>query len=407
MKFLSKVSHEESEKIAAKKGNFPAFEGSIWDKRGIKNMRNAATTTIAPTGTISMIATASSGIEPIFALVYTKTVMDGTELVEVNRYFKKALEDAGIYSEDLLRRIATKGSVQDFPEVPEKIRRVFMTAQDISPEWHVKVQAACQKYTDNAISKTINFGNSATIEDVENAYLLSYKLGCKGITVYRDGSRNIQVITTGTAADKKKEGEVEAQTVIATGIRIIPRERPDVIKGFTYKVKTAYGKLYVTINDDEEGEPFEIFSHLGKAGGFFAAKAEAICRLISLALRAGIDPQEVVDQIKGIRGPTPTWGDDGKMILSLPDAIAQLLERHMTREQPLLDLDFKTQEPQKTSEEEIAESMESANAFTPPEKESRDLADMGEAPACPECGAMLQFTEGCLKCGACGYSKCA
>lgn len=407
MKFLSKVSHEESEKLGAKKGNFPAFEGSIWDKRGIKNMRNAATTTIAPTGTISMIATASSGIEPIFALVYTKTVMDGTELVEVNRYFKKALEDAGIYSEELLGRIATKGSVQDFPEVPENIRRVFMTAQDISPEWHVKVQAACQKYTDNAISKTINFSNSATIEDVENAYLLSYKLGCKGITVYRDGSRNIQIITTGTVADKKKEGEIEAQTVIATGIRIIPRERPDVIKGFTYKVKTAYGKLYVTINDDEEGEPFEIFSHLGKAGGFFAAKAEAICRLISLALRAGIDPQEVVDQIKGIRGPTPTWGDDGKMILSLPDAIAQLLERHMTREQPLLDLDFKTQEPQKTSEEEIAESMESANAFTPPTSEGRDLADMGEAPACPECGAMLQFTEGCLKCGACGYSKCA
>lgn len=417
MKRLSKVSHEESEKIGAKKGNFPAFEGSIWDKKGQISMRNAATSTIAPTGTISMIATASSGIEPIFALVYTKTVMDGTELVEVNRFFKKALEEAGVYSDDLLRRIATCGSVQGFDEVPEKIRRIYVTAQDISPEWHVKVQAACQKFTDNAISKTINFGNSATIEDVENAYINAFKLNCKGITVYRDGSRNIQVITTGTSQDKKdNENAIEAQTIISTGIRIIPRERPDVIHGYTYRIQTAYGKLFVTINDDEDGEPFEIFSHLGKAGGFFAAKAEAICRLISLALRAGIDPQEVVDQIKGIRGPTPTWGEDGKMILSLPDAIAQLLERHMNREQPNLDLNFKPAEAKTPDEQKIAESMEAANAFTPPIQEEKiheamtnqkSLADMGEAPACQECGAMLQFTEGCLKCGVCGYSKCS
>lgn len=405
MKFLSKISHEESEIIAAKKGSFPAFKGSIWDKKGQKSMRNAATTTIAPTGTISMMATATSGIEPIFALVYTKTVMDGTELVEVNRHFKEALEKAGIYSEELLRRIAKEGSVQNFPEIPEDIRRVFVTAQDISPEWHVKLQAACQKYTDNAISKTINFGNSATVEDVEKAYILAFKLNCKGITVYRDGSRNIQVITTGTAEDKKKEDDGE-HTVLATGIRIIPRERPDVIKGYTYRIKTAYGKLFVTINDDEEGEPFEIFSHLGKAGGFFAAKAEAICRLISLALRAGIDPQEVVDQIKGIRGPTPTWGEDGKMILSLPDAIAQLLEKHMNREQPNLGLDFKTPEAQTVSEEKVAESMQSANAFTPPDK-NKSLADMGEAPACPDCGAILVFGEGCMKCSICGYSKCS
>lgn len=406
MKRLSKISHEESEKIGKARGNFPAFEGSMWDKKGVKNMRNAATSTIAPTGTISMIATASSGIEPIFALVYTKTVMDGTELVEVNRHFKKALEEAGIYSEDLLRRIASDGgSVQKFTEVPEKIRRVFVTAGDISPEWHVKVQAACQKNTDNAISKTINFANSATIEDVEKAYLLAYKLNCKGITVYRDGSRNIQVITTGTAADKKKETteDAEGHTVLATGIRIIPRERPDVIHGSTYRLKTAYGKLYVTINDDQECEPFEMFSTLGKTGGFFASNTEAICRLISLALRAGIDPQEIIDQIKGIRGPEPTWGDDGKMILSLPDAIGQLLEKHINRAQPNLDLNFSAPQTTAPNQEEI----EIKPVETKPIASKKSIADSGQAPACQECGAMLAFTEGCLKCPSCGWSKCS
>jgi ribonucleoside-diphosphate reductase alpha chain len=406
MKHLSKVSHEESEKIGKARGNFPAFEGSMWDKKGAKYMRNAATTTIAPTGTISMMATATSGIEPIFALVYTKTVMDGTELVEVNRHFKKALEEAGIYSEDLLRRIAQDGgSVQKFSEVPENIRRIFITAQDITPEWHIKVQAACQKFTDNAISKTINFANSATIEDVEKAYIMAYDLNCKGTTVYRDGSRNIQVITTGTAADKKKETveDNEGHTILATGIRIIPRERPDVIHGSTYRLKTAYGKLYVTINDDQECEPFEMFSTLGKTGGFFASNTEAICRLISLALRAGIDPQEIIDQIKGIRGPEPTWGDDGKMILSLPDAIGQLLEKHIDRAQPNLDLNFNAPQTATPEQEQIAIKPVEIK----PAASRKSIADSGQAPACQECGAMLAFTEGCLKCPSCGWSKCA
>lgn len=404
MKRIANVSHEESEKIGSIRGSFPAFKGSVWDKKSIKHMRNAATITIAPTGTISMMATASSGIEPIFALVYTKTVMDGTELVEVNRYFKQALENAGVYSDELLRRIATEGSCQNFKEVPEDIRNVFVTASDISPEWHVKIQAAFQKYTDNAISKTINFPNSATVEDVEKAYLLSYKLNCKGITVYRDGSRNVQVITTGTAEDKKKNEDT--QTILATGARIIPRERPDVVHGSTYKIKTAYGKLYVTINNDETGAPFEIFSHLGKAGGFFAAKAEAITRLMSLALRSGIDPEEIIEQLKGIRGPTPTWGEDGKMILSLPDAIAQILDKHIHREQPNLNLDFKTPDIMPVSEEKIAESVQMADGFSTQQKE-KSIADIGEAPACPECSGMLEFTEGCLKCPLCGYSKCS
>ncbi len=410
MKFLSDTSHEYSMKVAKIRGSFPAFKGSLWDKKGVDAIRNATTTTIAPTGTIGMIASASSGIEPIFALVYTKTVMDGVELVEVNNFFKTALQNEGIYSEELVKKVAAnRGSVQDIDEIPESIKKVFVTAGDITPEWHIKMQAALQKNTDNAISKTINFPFEATISDVEESYKLAWKLKTKGLTVYRDGSRLIQVLTTGTK-DKEKETEkkeeVEPHTVIATGIRIIPRERPDVIHGSTYKVKTAYGKLYVTINDDDEGEPFEMFSTLGKTGGFFASNTEAICRLISLALRAGIDPQEVIDQIKGIRGPQPTWGDDGKMILSLPDAIGQLLERHINREQQNLALDFKIAEPKIIDEEQMAESMEAAKISTPA-KSQKSLADMGEAPACQECGAMLEFTEGCLKCPSCGYSKCS
>lgn len=409
MKRINEKSHEVSAEIAQSRGNFPAFKGSVWDKRGLKHMRNATMTTIAPTGTISMIASASSGIEPIFALVYTKTVMDGTALVNVNKYFEEVLKKAGIYSEELIQKVAkNNGSIQNIEEIPAKIRRVFVVAGDISPEWHVKIQAAFQKHTDNAISKTINFPNSATVEDVEKSYLLAYELGCKGITVYRDGSRVEQVLTTGVKeSERKEEPTVQSQAVVATGVRIVPRERPDVIRGYTYRIKTAYGKLFVTINDDEEGQPFEVFSHLGKAGGFFAAKAEAICRLISLALRSGIDPEEIIDQIKGIRGPTPSWSEEGKMILSLPDAIAQILEKHLHREQPGLNLEFKMPEALPTvTEEKIAESVQMSDGFSTVPKE-RSLADIGEAPACPECGGMLEFSEGCLKCPLCGYSKCS
>ncbi len=407
MKRVTDKSHVVSEEFGKIRGNFPAFAGSVWQKRNKKYMRNATTTTNAPTGTLSIIANATSGIEPIFALVFTKTVMDKDELVEVNKYFKDALQKEGIYSEELINKVAKSGSIEEFEEIPAKIKRVFVTAADISPEDHVRMQAAFQKYTDNGISKTINFPNSATEEDVYEAYLLAYKLNCKGLTVYRDGSRAYQVLTTGT---KTKEQENEIQTVVASGIKIVPRERPDVIHGSTYRIKTAYGKLFVTINDDEKGQPFEIFSHLGKAGGFFAAKAEAICRMISLALRSGIDPQEIISQLKGIRGPTPTWSEDGKMILSLPDGIAQILEKHLNKNQTKLDLEFETAEqPKLTSAEQNIATSDIANGlFKPQENLVRNsVADFGEAPACPECGMLLELSEGCLKCNACGYSKCS
>lgn len=334
--------------------------------------------------------------------------MDNDALPEINEHFLKVAKKRGFYSDKLLEEILKKGSVQEIENVPDDVKAVFKVASDISPEWHVKMQAAFQRHTDGAISKTINFPNSATEEDVRKAYLLAYKLNCKGLTVYRDGSRAYQVLTTGKSESEKTEtepSEANTSVVVASGIKIVPRERPDVIHGCTYRIKTAYGKLFITINDDENGQPFEVFSHLGKAGGFFAAKAEAICRMMSLALRSGVDPEEIIDQLKGIRGPTPTWSEEGKMILSLPDAIAQILEKHISKNQGKLELDFKTKE-EDIIEGNLQDHLQMSNGYSSSEK-NKSLADIGEAPACPECGAMLELSEGCLKCLSCGYSKCA
>ena len=406
MGFIAQRSHQESANLAKKRGEFPNFAGSIWDKRGAPKMRHAATTSCNPTGTLSIIGTCSSGIEPFFALAYNKTVMDNDALPEVNEHFLKTAKKRGFYSDKLMEEILKTGSVQEIKEIPEDIKKVFKVSADIAPEWHVKIQAAFQKHTDGAISKTINFPNSATREDVEKAYLLAYKLGCKGLTVYRDGSRAVQVLTAGKEKETVKAGSQPSDhgTIVASpDVKITPRERPDIIRGYTYRIKTAYGKLFITVNDDEFGNPFEVFSHLGKAGGFFAAKAEAICRLISLALRSGIDAREVIDQLKGIRGPTPTWTEDGKMILSLPDAIAQILEKHLQKNQANLALEFQTKDQPKLAEN-VTSSTVMANGFSKSSPQS--LADFGEAPACPDCGAMLEFSEGCLKCHSCGFSKC-
>ena len=410
MSFIERRSHEESANLAKARGEFPNFKGSIWDKKDAPKMHNAATTSCNPTGTLSIIGSCSSGIEPFFALAYTKTVMDNDALPEVNEHFMRIAKERGFYSEELLNEVLKTGSIQKIDAVPEDVKNIFKVSSDIHPDWHVKMQAAFQRHTDGAISKTINFPNSATEEEVRKAYLLAYELSCKGLTVYRDGSRAYQVLTTGKQDDKKTEDEetpMEQHTIVASGITIVPRTRPEITRGYTYRIKTAYGKLYITINNDENDQPFEIFSHLGKAGGFFAAKAEAICRLMSLALRSGVDPEEMIEQLKGIRGPTPTWGEDGKMILSLPDAVAQTLEKHISREQGKLDLDFSETETLKDhSFDQEAMQAQFSNGYSQDEK-VKSMADMGEAPACPDCGSMLELSEGCLKCHACGYSKCA
>jgi ribonucleoside-diphosphate reductase alpha chain len=362
MRFINDEATKASVELAKERGVFPAFKGSIYDVPGGPRLRNATRTTIAPTGTLSMIAGCSSGIEPLFALSYTKTVLDGTPFVEVNRYFEEAAKKGGFYSEELMKELAEGAHLADIKDVPDEIKDIFVTAHEITPEWHVRMQAAFQKSTDNAVSKTINFPQSATREDVANAYRMAYEEGLKGITIYRDRSRDSQVLTTG----KKDKGKVEEPLTRA------PRKRPTETRGTSTKVNTGCGSLYITVNYDDKGI-FEVFSTLGKSGACAAAQLEAICRLISTALRSGIDVSEVVKQLRGIRCPSIAW-EGGKSILSCADAIASVLEKHV-----------KSDEKPQLEDYGLAKNM---------------------AGQCPECSNMLVFSEGCYHCPACGYTKC-
>ncbi len=388
MKFVWEGAVEASQKLAEERGSYPNFQGSQWEKRGLKRMRNACVTTIAPTGTIAMIANnCSSGIEPFFALCYEKHVMDGAHLLYVNEYFEEESKRREFYSEDLLRKIAQTGSIQEFQEIPKDVRRLFVTSGDISVEWHVRMQAAFQKYSDSAVSKTINLPNSATVEDVKKAFMLAYELGCKGITVYRDGSRQFQVLTKGGPKESEEPGEsLESKE----GSRV-PRTRPQCTQGFTEKVKTGDGTMYITINEDERGL-CEIFTTIGKAGGTAAAQTEAISRLVSLALRSGIDIRSLIKQLKGISGPTPVW-DDGDLILSVPDAIAKALERYLERRKV----------PDLFHETVLTEEGSKLNGG----EEERKLLWQNRGNICPDCGSIMFLQEDCFTCHHCGFSRCS
>ncbi|MFH0952001.1 MAG: vitamin B12-dependent ribonucleotide reductase [Patescibacteria group bacterium] len=396
MGFIDKEAKLASAELGRQRGNFPAYAGSVYDKDN-QPMRNVARTTIAPTGTISMIADCSSGIEPLFAVVFTKTVMDGTALLYIHPQFSKIAKKEGWYSQELMEKIAQEGSIAHIDEIPERVKKIFVTAHDITPREHILTQAAFQKSVDNAISKTVNFSKEATENDVAEAYQMAYDLDCKGVTIFRDGSRDQQVLTTGKTElqGKKTESKTGVGQTVSNGIE--PRERGEVMQGATYAMQTAYGKMFVTINNDDQGKPFEVFATIGKNGGFFAAKTEAICRLISLALRSGIMVEEIVKQIKGIRGPSPYWTKGGQ-ILSLPDAIAQVIERHINKTQPKLDLKIDDKPMENTVEVDKLKD----NITT-----MQSVADAGTAPACPDCGSMLELAEGCRTCRSCGYSKCA
>ena len=280
MKFIEEEGHKVSAFLARERGVFPTFQGSIFDKDGGLRMRNATVSTIAPTGTISMIAGCSSGIEPLFAIVYEKNVLDGKRFLEVHPSFKKVAQDEGFYSEELMKMVAENGSLNKIYGIPKRIRDLFVTSHDIEPRWHVLLQAAFQKYTDNAVSKTVNFRHDATVADVEEVFRYAYDLNCKGVTVYRDGSQNNQVFTIGTAG--AKPGELAA----LPGGAIHPRPRPSVTHGRTYKTKTGCGTLYVNINSDAYGF-CEVFTQMGKSGGCAASNAEAVSRLISLGASFG------------------------------------------------------------------------------------------------------------------------
>jgi ribonucleoside-diphosphate reductase alpha chain len=358
MEFIQKKATETSVALAEERGVFPAFKGSVYDIPGGSKVRNATRTTIAPTGTLSIIAGCSSGIEPLFALSYVRNILDGDKLVEVNPHFEEVARREGFYSDELMQELASRGSVRGMEGIPQWVQEVFVTAHDISPEWHIRMQAAFQKSTNNAVSKTINFPHSASREDVEQAYMLAYNEGCKGITIYRDRSKDKQVLSIA-------EGEeVEA---------LVPRRRARTTRGVTKRVATGCGNIYVTVNSDEYGV-CEVFSSLGKAGGCASAQLEATCRLISLALRSGVDVTSVVKHLRGIRCPSIAW-EQGHAVLSCPDAIGSVLEEHIK-----------------------GESVTSQN---------HSGATVNLWGQCPECGGMLVYQEGCHICHACGYTKCS
>lgn len=436
--FVSITAYETSVDLAREKGAFPKFEADKFLQSGFMQrmpeyirhlvrqygIRNVTILTQAPTGTIGTMVGTSTGIEPFFSWIY----------------FRKSR--LGVHQEHI--KLA-KDWLDAHPG--EQLPDYFVTAMELTPEEHVQVQAAVQRWTDSAISKTVNAPEEYTIEQTKKLYELMYDLGCKGGTIYRDGSRDEQILAT----DHTKLGKDASDQVVAQNEKvqtmphpeptpvpqpapvpmpepmpapqpaplphpvptpapqmnqISPRKRPDVMEGSTYKVPTAYGNLYVTVNEDEYG-PFEVFSQLGKAGGFFGAQTEGICRMISLALRSGISLQNVVEQLKGIRGPDPMF-HNGERILSLPDAIANVLESHLKRGQKELQLDFKQLEIPKADPQPVFQAVthqvpEVGRTFV---QQKTSIADHGLAPACPECGNMMVLAEGCSKCDMCGFSKC-
>ncbi|MDD5237526.1 MAG: vitamin B12-dependent ribonucleotide reductase [Candidatus Omnitrophica bacterium] len=390
MSFILNEATKKSLQLAKEKGVFPAFKGSIYDKKeGVMKIRNATLTTIAPTGTISIIAgPCSSGIEPLFAISYYRNVMDNDKLVEVDPLFEELAKDRRFYSRELMEKIAEKPSIQDIEGIPDDIKRIFVTAHDISPEWHVRMQAAFQRYVHNATSKTINFPHEATLDDVRKAYMLAYELGCKGITIYRDRSREEQVLNTGQAPKTMQE-----QKVTGEKREIAPRPRPEVIIGTTTKVSTGCGNLYVTINVDEADRPFELFTQMGKAGGCAASQLEAIGRLVSLGFRSGIEVKSIIEQLRNIRCPSPSW-EKGQRIFSCADAIARVIEKRLINKQTKASVEATVVAMKHSHEEEhIASDVELGH--------HADIVGV-----CPDCGGALRHEEGCIKCHACGFSKC-
>ena len=400
MQFLTEEGRKMSEELAAERGTVPNFKGSIYDRPGRRPVRNATVSTIAPTGTLSIIAGCSSGVEPLFGLTFVRRVMDGAELVEVNPVFEKKAKERGIYSGGLMKEIAEHGGCTGIESVPTDIQRVFVTAHDISPEWHIRMQAAFQQYTDNAVSKTVNFPHSATQKDVEKVYMLAYQLGCKGVTIYRDGSRDEQVLSTGATDRARKAAQLAALAAASPELaeEKKPRKRPTMTHGVTQKIPTGCGNLYITINEDEEGI-CEVFSTMGKSGGCASSQSEAVSRMVSLALRSGVSIDSIIRQVKGIRCPSPGWGEMGRQILSCPDAIGLALERY--NKDNMGPRHGKQKEKPAATEATPTVSYVSSDYAT-----EANTNHLGLCPECPDCGGLLEFGEGCAVCRGCGFSKC-
>jgi len=454
MRFVDEECKRESERLAEKRGVFPEWERSIWGPdvscardadgeriRPLRRLRNCNVTTVAPTGTISIFADCSGGIEPLFAVAFMRN-QAGVLMPDVNKDFIHLARAQGWYSDELMKRIAEEGHIH-FEEVPREVQRTFVTAHDVTPEWHIRTQAAFQEYVDSAISKTCNFPREATEEDVRKIYLLAFQLSCKGVTVYRDASRPMQVLSTGktareVASTEKSavEADLEAQLADArerlhrvvheneelrrqldeAEIRLQRRRhkrtRPATLRGMTRRMPSPLGDLYVTVNEDENDKPFEVFATLGKAGGAAMADVEAIGRLISLALRSGIPMAEITRQMRGISCDRAVGVGPNK-VLSVPDAIAQALIQH-EREKEGVQQELPMAPPPGSTGSPVASS-----SYAPPidmdytgaQAAQADL-DFGYDPGqtfigtCPDCKSELQYMEGCMKCLACGYSEC-
>ena len=446
--FVDEEAKVESERLAAERGVFPEWEQSIWGPdetaardangeriRPKRRLRNCNVTTVAPTGTISIIAGCSSGIEPLFAVAFMRN-QAGALMPDVNEHFVAIAKAEGWYSDDLMRRIAEAGHI-DFPEVPAQWQRVFVTANAIKPEWHIRMQAAFQEFNDSAISKTCNFAHDATEGYVEEIYRLAYRLNCKGVTVYRDGSREMQVLSTGSTARKVKEGHGkggkggmddvvgaaradlhgEIAELRAENERLLrtvheleaenlqrrqKRSRPEVLRGTTRRVETPLGTLYVTITEDDKGQPFEVFMTLGKAGGALMADVESLGRLISLALRSGIPIKEIYRQLRGISSDR-VIGLGPNKILSVPDAVGIAIERWMQEKQGIQQelLPY-------AGQPELAPLVAQPMSQGTPRGEQMIFGGMQQmlSGACPDCGSQLEFAEGCMKCHVCGFSEC-
>ena len=382
MGFINARAHRASIALAERRGSFELFEQSLLKGRA-KAYRNATCTTIAPTGTISIICGASSGIEPLFALSFVRNVMDNDELAQVDPYFERVARQEGFYSDEHMRRIAREGTLKHIDEIPERIRRIFVTAHDIEPSYHIRMQAAFQKHTDNAVSKTVNFPNSASRDDVAEVFISAFRLDCKGVTIYRDGSRSEQVLYVG---DKKEEKALKQEAVT-------PRPRPEMTRGVTEKVVIGCGNLYITVNYDDEGI-CEVFTNLGRAGGC-PSQSEATSRLISTALRSGMDVNALIEQLKGIRCHSTLRqraNNKNIKVLSCPDAIGRVLEKVM-----------KMRESQCRN----AQCADEPIIPAPSPDNGADCAHPASAGLpCPECGNEMEHEGGCVICRACGYSKC-
>jgi len=374
MEFIRDEGRKVSMALAKARGVFPNYQGSTYEAMDMP-MRNATVITIAPTGSISLIAGCNSGGEPPYGLAYNRhtrlgeTAKDNV-LWEVNALFQEATTTEGL-DEETVRAIIKRGKIVDGDKVPEWMKSVFATAPQIPAVGHLLMQAALQKYTDNAVSKTINFPHQTTWEEIRDAYLMAYNLGLKGLTVYRDGSRD-QVLVAGEGK-KEEVSEVHSRR---------PRPRSMLTQGTTEKIEVGCGqRIYVTVNQDENGL-FEVFINMGKSGGCISSQSEAVGRLISLALRSGVEPQSIVQQLTGIRCPTPAWREGGPL-LSCADAVGQAIKRYLTKN--------------------------GLTSIPPTVVEQPPMVDKlsGMCPECPDCGTMVEFVEGCLRCPSCGYGQCS